>query len=154
MDAENIFHHIFGKRSLDGELAQFIAEVIHLDIESFSTFFHPCYILVDIRRIDNEEEIIFATLVNKKVVNGASVRVQHHAVENLAVRGSGNIIGENVVHIFFGFRSGNKHLAHVAYVKHSASCADCIVLLCNAGVLDRHIKSGKRAHLCPKCHML
>ena len=81
---------------------------------------HPCHILIDVCSIDDDEEIVVAHLVYQKVVDGASVRIEHHAIENLMERCILDVVGEDMVYIFLGIRTSYYDFAHVAYVEDSA----------------------------------
>ena len=151
--AEHVFHYILGERSLYGKFGEFVAQIVYLYIESFSTFVHPPDVLVDIGGVYNEQKVVFAAPVHQQVVDCAAVRVQHHAVENLAVRSSGNVVCEYVVHKFFGIGTGHKHFAHVAHIEYTAGVAHGVVFLRYSGVLYRHVESCKRSHLRAESHM-
>ena len=49
--------------------------------------------------------------------------------------------------------AADEDLAHVGHIEYAHILADCIVLIDYAAVLDGHVKSGKRTHLCTKLHM-
>ena len=114
---------------------------------------HPLYILVDVCSIDNEEEVVFSHLVNQEVVNGATVLVAHHAVENLARLSSTYVVGEDMAHVALCVRTLNRYFAHVRHVEHATMLAYSVVLVSNVRILDRHDESAKRLHQGSESHV-
>ncbi len=78
--SQYLFHHGLGFGTLYGELAEFVAKRDDLHIIAVGVFHDPCHILVNIGSIDHKEEIVVATLVDKKIVHDAPLGVAHHAV--------------------------------------------------------------------------
>ncbi len=151
--AQYLLHHLFRFRTLYGKLAQFVAQIVYLHVVPLCVTLYPGNILRYVRGVDYKQEVVFVTFIHQKVVYRAPLVVQHHAVEYLSYGCACHIVGEYVVHIFLGLRARYVHLAHVRYIKHSARRAHCIMLLRDAGILYRHVKSSERAHLCARFHV-
>ncbi len=115
--------------------------------------FYPLNVLVNVRCIDYKEEVVGSASVHQQVVHGASVSAEHHAVEYLTVRCSGDIVGEDVVDKPFGIWSGDIDFAHVGHVKYSAGIAYGHMFFGDALVLYGHVKTCKGAHLCSEAQM-
>ena len=60
----------------------------------------------------------------------------------------GHVIGKEMVDEFSGVRTADGHFSHVGYVENAAARAHGTVFFGNAFVLDGHVESGKRTHLC------
>ena len=99
--------------------------------------------LCRVSSINHNEEMVGSHLVDKQVVDSSSVGVEHHAIVNLVNRGICDVIGENVVDIFFSVRSRHDNLSHVGDVKNATMLPHCIVLIYNRCVLDGHIEAPK-----------
>ena len=125
-----------------------------LNVVAFSLLANPCHVLVDVARIDDQEILLLAAAVNQQVVDRAAVLVEHHAVEDGAVGEGADIVGEDMVHKLLSLRAGDEHLAHVAHVEDAGPVAHRVVLLDDSGILDGHVKTGKRAHLGALCHVV
>ena len=59
---------------------------------------------------------------------------------------AGHVVGEDVLHVAFSFRTRHEHFAHVAHVEHAAGVAHSLVLVGDVGVLYRHFKTAERHH--------
>ena len=113
VDFEHALQHGFAVGTLYGELTVDVALVVNLHVEVFSVFHNPSHVLIDIGGVDNEEKVVFAHLVHQQVVDGATVGVEHHAVEDFTHWGIGDVVGEYIVYEFFCFRACDFHFTHV-----------------------------------------
>ena len=86
-------------------------------------------------------------LVYQKVVHRPAVRVQHHAIKYASVFEAFDIVGEYMVDKALRILAADEHLSHVGDIEHPDILADRVVLVNDALVLDRHVITGKRAHL-------
>ena len=80
-------HRIFlSLRPLQGYLSPYIRLIVNLDIIAFCLCAEPFVILCNVGCIDNKKIMIRNEfLIDKEVIDCCSVRVQHHAIEDLAV---------------------------------------------------------------------
>ena len=117
---------------------------------------HPSPVLIDIGGIDHEEEIILSQLIDQKVIDGTTVLVAHHTVEDLTYRHRSDIVGEDVVHITFGIRAAYDDLSHMGDIKQSHLLTYCIMLRSDTRILieQRHVEATKRHHHGPQRQML
>ena len=147
-------HHLLRIRSLQGYLSVDVALVHGNHIESLCLSLYPGIVLIDIGGIDDEEELVVRHLVDKQIVHGAAILMQHHAIVYLAHGSTGNVVGEDVLHELLRLGTAHQHLAHVAHVEHAACLAHGIVLVHDVGVLDGHLKAPERHHLGTQCNVL
>lgn len=92
---------------------------------------------------------MLAHLVDQQVVDGATVGVAHHAVEDLANGGSSYIVCEDMVDEALGVLTRDECLTHVGYIEYTAMLAHGVVLFDNRRVLDRHVEASKVARVRP-----
>ena len=92
-------------------------------------------------------------LIDEKVIDGTSVRIEHHAVEDLARNHRTDIVRKHMVYKPFRVWSAYEYLTHVRDIEHSDIVAHCQMLFRNGSVLDRHIKSCERTHLGSEGHV-
>ena len=147
-------HHLLRVGTLHGNLSVDVALVNGFHIESLCLSLYPGIVLVDVGGIDNEEELIVGHLVDKQVIYGATILMQHHAIIYLANGSTGNVVGEDVLHELLCLRAAYQHFAHVAHVEHAACLAHGIVLVHDVGVLDGHLKTSKGHHLGTQSNVL
>ena len=88
-----------------------------------------------------------ALAIDQQVVHRAAVGIEHHPVEDLPRGHRADVVGEDMVDEGFGIRAAHEHLAHVRDVEDAGGLTDGVVLVDDAAVLDRHVITGKRAHL-------
>ena len=98
--------------------------------------------------------IVSPHFVHEQIVYHASVRIAHHTIVHFAQRSIGNIVGEDVIYIFFCLIAGYAHFAHVRNVEYAALLTNCIVLFDNRRILYRHIKTAERRYQSAKRFML
>ena len=109
---------------------------------------NPINVLIDVGRIDNQEEIVFSHLVNQQIIYGSTIGIKHHAIVNLPDRSIGNIIREDMIDEFLRIIASYKYLTHVRNIEHTTMLANSIVLIDDRGILDRHDKPAKWRHQC------
>ena len=143
MQAQHFFDHGFGLGALHCELAVEVALVVKPYVEALHLLLHPLNVLVDVGGVNDKEEIVVAHLIDEEVINGAAVGIEHHAVEYLAVGGTGHVVGEDVLHVALCVGACDAHLAHVRDVEDSAVLAHGIVFIGDVGVLDGHDESAE-----------
>lgn len=143
VDSEDILNDFLSLRTLNGNLAVEVAEILDLDIEAGGVGLNPGDILVNVGGIDDEEETIVATLVDEQIVDHAAAGVEHHSVEALANRRAGDIVGENVVDVTLGVRTGDGNFAHVGNIENAASITHGVVLLNDTTILDGHVEAAE-----------
>ena len=154
MDAKDALDYLLSLWTLDCNLAVLLALVLNNDIEILRVLHNPCDILVNVRCIDDKEEALSTHSVYKQVIDNATCRVTHHAIEYLAVGSTRNVIGKDIVHELLALGAGNEHLSHVRYIEYAARLTHCIVLIDDVGVLYWHVKATERAYESTECHML
>ena len=140
-------HHLLRFGALQGYLSVDVALVLGNHVEGLCLSLYPSIVLVYVGGVDDEEELVICHLVDKQVVHGATVLMQHHTIIYLSHGSAGNVVGEDVLHELLRLRTAHKHLAHVAHVEHTAGLAHGIVLVHDVGVLDGHLKSPEGHHL-------
>ena len=131
-----------------------VGAVLLVDIEALGLLLHPGPVLVDIRGVDNEEEILLAQLIDQQIVDGAAVGIAHHAIEYLAHRGTGHVVGEDVLHVALSLAAAHRDLAHVAHVEEAHMFAHGLMLHSDAGILDGHDEAAEGRHQRAHLHML
>ena len=102
----------------------------------------------------DKEEVVFAHFVHEQIVYHASVRIAHHTIVHLAQRSIGNIVGKDVIYIFFCLIAGYAHFAHVRNVEYAALLTNCIVFFDYRRILYRHIKTAEGRYQSAKRFML
>ena len=135
---------------MDCELSGNVALVVEHYIESGSVLLHPIVILVDVRGIDDKQELCLVDFIYQQIVDCSTVGIQHHAIINFSFRGIGDVVGEYVVYVALSIGACHHHFAHVADVEHTAVIAHCIVLVDNSTVFYWHHETSEGAHLCTK----
>ena len=89
-------------------------------------FGYPEIVLLYIGSVDDQQIVIrLELLVNQKIIDSTSIRIEHHSVEDLAGSHGANVVSEYVVHEFFGIRTAYEYLAHMGDIEHSNLVADC-----------------------------
>ncbi len=151
--AEHLDHCLLGLRTLNGNLAVIEALVGNLNVKAFGVLHDPCHVLVDIRCVDHEEELIVVHLVDEQVIYRTAILAAHHAVENLAVGGTGHVVYEYMVDEFLCFGTFHADLTHVADVENAHFLTDCIVLVGYAFVLNGHVIAREGRHLRAQIYM-
>ena len=104
-------------------------------------------ILVLIGRVHAQEEMIVGDLVDQDVVDETAVLVEQPGIVRLAdlqLRGG---VGRDVIDQLQRFRPANFDLAHVADVEQAHALAHGVVLIDDAGVVDRHVPAAEIDHL-------
>ena len=138
---------------MHGQLSVIVALVVEIDIEALFLLKHPCYILVDIGCVDDEEEIVFAHLIDEQVVHGAAVGVAHHTIIDLSYGRACDIVGEDVLDVALSVGACDAHFSHVRDVEDTAVLAHGVVLVGDVGVLNRHNETAERRHECAELHV-
>ena len=139
---------MFSFWSLNGYLTVIVRAVLQIDVEASSVLLHPSPVFVDVRRIDDEEEIILAQLIHQQVIDGSAVLVAHHSIIDFAHGGTSHIVGKYMLHIAFRIGTLHRDLTHVRDIKQSYMFTNGHVLRSDTAILiqQRHIKASKRHH--------
>ena len=145
---QHLLNHTLRLRSLHCNLSVVFALVLGHYIEALRLLNDPGIILVDVGSVDDEEEAIVGFLIDQEVIDGATILVKHHAIEDLADGSTGNVVGENMLHKAFGLGTSNQHFAHMAHVKYATSRAYSDVLVGNIAILQWHHEATERNHFC------
>ena len=116
------------------------------NIKSLCILAHPGYIFVDISCINDKEKLIFIHLINKQIINGSAVRIQHHSIENLSLGSIGHIISENMINVMLGVFSCNIYFSHMRYIENTTMLTYGIMFINDGCILNRHIKAAERLH--------
>ena len=153
--SQHPLHDVFRLRALHGQLAVVVRTVLQVDVETLGMLLHPGPVLVDVGRVDDEEEVLLAHLVDQQVVDGASVFVAHHAIVYLSYRRLGDVVGEDVLHVALGILAANRHFAHVRHVEHACMFSHGLMLLGYAALIQkRHVETAKLYHRSIQQHVL
>ena len=75
--------------------------------------FYPLEVLVEVRRVDHEQEFRLADAVYEQVVDCSAVLVGHHAVEHLSVGHGCGVVGEYMVDKCCGIGAAYIDFAHM-----------------------------------------
>ena len=120
--------------------------MVELDIVVLAVLLNPLPVFINICRIDNEEEFVFATFVNQQVVHHAAILVTHHTIEDLSRRHACDVVGENMIHITLSIRSCDEYFTHMAHVEYTTRLAYSLMFVHNATILDGHLETAKGRH--------
>ena len=134
---------MFRLRTLNCQLTIVIRHVSQIDVEALGMLLHPGPILIDIRSVDYEEEIVLPHLIDQKVINSSTVLVAHHAIIDLTHRGTRNIICKDMLHIALGIFTSHDDLSHVRHIEETYLLTYCKMLRSDASILDGHFKAAK-----------
>ena len=143
---EHVFYDLLALGPLYGQLSEVVRLVAHHDVEALGLLAHPVDIFLNVGGIDDEEVVVVLHLVDEQVVDRSAVFVAHHAVEDFAIGGVLDVVGEDVVHVAFRVGTADDDFAHVADVEHTAVVAHGQVLVGDVGVLNGHVVAGKGSH--------
>ena len=127
--AEQTFHLLFGEGALHSHLAIDVGLVVDDDVVALALLTDPGVVLVDVGSVDYQQIEVALHLIDKQVVHTSSVGIAHDAVENLAVGGVGDVVGEDVVDELLGIGAADEDFAHVADVEDAAGVADSHVFV-------------------------
>ena len=152
-ESKHFLHYALCLGALHGELSVVVALVVQVDVEAFGVLLHPGYVLVDVGCIDDEKEVVLAHFIDEQVIDCSAVGVEHHAVVYLPDGCLTDVVGEDVLDVALGIGSRDAYFAHVTDIEHAAMLTDCIVLVRDVCVLNRHDESAEWRHQCAKCHM-
>ena len=84
---------------------------------------HPGHILFTVGSVHHQHIALFIQAVNDEVIHKAAIFIAQRAVANLADTQIAHIIGDQVLNIHQGIRTGEHNFPHVGYVKESAGGA-------------------------------
>ena len=138
---------------MHGQLAVVVALVLEVDVEARHLFLHPRHILIDVGRVDDEEEVVVAHFIDEQVIDRAAVGVAHHPIVDLSDGRIGDIIGEDVLHVALCIGPCDAHFAHVRDIEDTAVLAHGVVLIGDVRVLNGHDESAEGRHQCAECHV-
>ncbi len=102
---------------------------------------------LDMRGVDDEEEVPCGEAVDEQIVDEGSPGRQQPRVVCLADIELRGVVARDELYQRQGIAPGDLDLAHVADIEEARPLADRGVLGRNAGVLDRHVPAAKRNHL-------
>ena len=138
---------------MQGYLPIEVTTVLQVNLKSLSLLLHPSPVLIDVGSIDDEEEIIFAHLIDQEVVHRTAILIAHHTIIYLTNGSIGDIICKDVLHITLCIFALYRDLSHVRDVKETTLMSHGQVLQLNVLILNGHAEIGKRCHECPFCDM-
>ena len=121
--------------------------VAQIHIKPLGVFHDVVPILVHIRGVDHQEEMLLRKAVDQQIVHDTALLVWKTAVLNLSWDELTHIVGRYLLKERQGIRAFDEKFAHVAYVKHSSLLTHCSMLMAQTAVLYGHIVAGKRHHL-------
>ncbi len=107
----------------------------------------PLVVLVLVRGIDHQEEVIFGHAINQQIVGQRSLRIHQAVVVGLPDGKSGRVIAGDFLQESEGMRTLQLDLSHVADVEQAGGSTHGHVLGGNAAVLHRHIPPAEIHHL-------
>ena len=103
-------------------------------------------VLLLIRGVDADEDMVVGDLVDQDVVNESAVIVEQAGVLRLTLLEARDIVGGEEVGAADGFGSQDFDLAHVADIEQADGFPYGVVLVDEAGVLDGHVPSAEVDH--------
>ena len=142
-DAEHLFDDGFGLWSLDCQLPIEVALMVEADVEACCVLLHPSHVLVDVCRVDDEEEIVLAHLIDEQVIDRTAVGIEHHTIIYLSNGCPGDVVRKDVLNVTLSVGTRDAHLSHVTHIEDAASRAYGIVLVGDVGVLDGHDEAAE-----------
>ena len=113
----------------------------------------PRVVLVDIRGVDHQQEVIGGEAVHQQVVHERAVRHHEAGVVCLPDLELCGVVAREALHRRECIGAGHLDLPHVADVEEARARAYREMLVRDAGILDRHLPTGKRHHACAKRDM-
>ena len=139
-------------RSLEREERRPLGLVVHGDVarERFVLGADVREVLLDVRRVDDEEVGVLGEAVDEEVIHGAAVAPAHHGVHRAAVRERARVVRDEALHEAERVGAGDDDLAHVGDVEEAGGLAHGAVLVEDARVLHRHLEAAERHHLGPE----
>ncbi len=138
--------------TLDGDQGGIVALVGQREVVRACVARDPGPVLVEVRRVHDHEEVLGGDPVYDQVVDDASVRVAHRAVERPA-RLDIRVVREEHVEECQRLGALQPELAHVRQVEQPGVVAHGHVLGEHAGVLNGHEIAGERLDLRPERHV-
>ena len=117
--------------------------MVELDVEAFGVSLHPSHILVDVCRVDDEEEVVLTHLIDEQVIHRSAVGVEHHTIIYLSDGCPSHIIREDVLNVTLSVGTRDAHFAHVTHVEDAAMLTHGIVLVGDVRVLDGHDEAAE-----------
>ena len=139
---------MLGLGTLNSQLSVVIRAMVDGHVIASGVLSHPIYVLIYVCGIDNEEEFVFAKLINQQVVYRSAVGIKHHSVEHFANGRTGYVVGKDVVDVFFGLVSCDIHFTHVRNVEHAAMVTHGVMFVGDRRILNGHVVARKRLHQC------
>ena len=153
-EAEHTLHHLLALRALHRHLTVVARLVVDDHVVAHALLHYPGIVLVDVRCVHHEQIPTLAHRIHQQVIHATSIGVTHDAIVYLAIGRIRNIVSKDMVNKLFGVGTTDEYLSHMRHVEYAARVSHRIVLLLDARVLYRHIKSAEGAHLRPEVHML
>ena len=144
-------HHLARERALQGDQRVARAGVHRGDVEAPRLLDDPGEVLLDIRGVDDEEEVVLGEPVHQHVVHEGPGRRRQARVVGLPDLQARGIVGADPLDGGEGVLARQFDLAHVGDVEQAGPRAHREVLLRQAGILHRHVPAGKRHHAGAEC---
>src|SRR5437016_628534 len=106
--------------------------------------FQPRKILLDLRRINDEQKYPVAKSVKNQIINDAAVIVEEKSILPLTDIQLRDIIGQHGVEPVTRAVSRDDELSHVRNIEHPDCVSHGLMFVHDSGVLDRHEPAAKR----------
>ena len=108
---------------------------------------HPRHILLPRARVDDDQVVVLAQLVDHNVVDEAAVGIEHRRVVRLPHLQLRGIVHAQTLHRCQRSRPAKLDVPHVRHVEEADAGAHRHVLGDEARVLDRHVPPAEVDHL-------
>ena len=134
-------------RALQCQRAEIGGEVLQIHVgapgKGGQLLVQPGGVRADARGVDDEEEFLRLDLIDVEVVNRAAALVAHERVLALPGLQFADVIGQHAVEEFRRRAAAHHDFAHVRDVEQSGGGAHGVVLLQDAGVMERHFPAAE-----------
>jgi hypothetical protein len=105
---------------------------------------HPLEVPRGVRGVDHDQEVVGREAVDQQVVDVGAELGEEPGVVGPARRELRHVVGGQALEQRLGARAAHPDLAHVRDIEEAGGGAHRLVLLDDAGVLDRHLPAGER----------
>ena len=140
-------------RPLDREAAKIRAPVFQGTVIA-EMFLQPGEIFIGARRVYDQKKSFRSRPVNNQVIDDATALIEEKRVLATADFQFVDIVGQHLIQPGAHARPRRNQLAHMGNIEDAGVLPDGLMLVHDAGVLDRHDPIAKRDHLRAEPHML
>jgi hypothetical protein len=143
---------LLGKWTLQGKLGGVWGEIDDFDTGILGCGLgivpgDPCQILFGVRGVHHHPILVGTEAVDNQIIDNRSVGIAHERIDELAIFHIGDRIGNQVIEVFAGTRSGDHAFAHVGYVEQARLLPDRMVFRNDSrGKVDRQLPSPEIDH--------